>query len=155
MAYVADATTTIESVKEAVRRFAAERQWEPYHSPKNVAMALAVEAGELMEPFRWLECDESRRLTDDARQAVAEELADVAILALNMSLSMEIDLSEAITLGERVILFSRRPGRVTQIYDIPFSHPRDPFELHGTREFADLHASIWRTVSQEFRSGGH
>ena len=94
---MADATTTIESVKEAVRRFAAERQWEPYHSPKNVAMALAVEAGELMEPFRWLECDESRRLTDDARQAVAEELADVAILALNMSLSMEIDLSEAIT----------------------------------------------------------
>src|SRR5262245_19854381 len=90
---LADATTTIDALNEAVRRFAAERRWEPYHSPKNVAMALAVEAAELMEPFRWLECEESRRLTSDSaqRQAVAEELADVTILVLNMSLSTGID----------------------------------------------------------------
>jgi NTP pyrophosphatase (non-canonical NTP hydrolase) len=62
-------------------------------------MALAVEAAELMEPFQWLEGDESRRLLNDPeqRQAVAEELADVAILVLNMSLSTGIDVSEAIT----------------------------------------------------------
>ena len=61
-------------------------------------MALAVEAAELMEPFQWLEGDESRRLLNDPeqRQAVAEELADVAILVLNMSLSTGIDVSEAI-----------------------------------------------------------
>jgi NTP pyrophosphatase (non-canonical NTP hydrolase) len=95
---VADATTTIETLKDAVRRFAAERRWEPFHSPKNVAMALAVEAAELMEPYRWLECDESRRLTDvaDQRQAIADELADVTILLLNMSLSTGIDLSQSV-----------------------------------------------------------
>jgi dCTP diphosphatase len=61
-------------------------------------MALAVEAAELMEPFQWLEGDESRRLLNDPeqRRAVAEELADVAILVLNMSLSTGIDVSEAI-----------------------------------------------------------
>ena len=62
------------------------------------------------------------------------------------------DLAEAITLGERVVLFSKRPGRVTRIYDVPFPHPRDPFELRGTAEFADLHAFIWRTLSEEFRA---
>lgn len=61
------------------------------------------------------------------------------------------DLAEAITLGERVILFSKRPGTVTRIYDVPFPHPRDPFELRGASEFAELHAYIWRTLSAEFR----
>jgi NitT/TauT family transport system ATP-binding protein len=61
------------------------------------------------------------------------------------------DLAEAITLGERVILFSKRPGTVTRIYDVPFPHPRDPFDLRGSSEFAELHAFIWRTLSEEFR----
>lgn len=63
------------------------------------------------------------------------------------------DLAEAITLGERVVLFSKRPGTVTCIYDVPFAHPRDPIELRGAREFAELHAYIWRTLSAEFRGG--
>ncbi len=63
------------------------------------------------------------------------------------------DLVEAITLGERVIVLSKRPGRVRAIYEVPIPHPRDPFELHGRREFADLHAAIWRSVSQDFRGG--
>ncbi len=62
------------------------------------------------------------------------------------------DLAEAITLGERVVLFSKRPGTVTRIHDVPFPHPRDPFELRGSSEFADLHAFIWRTLSEEFRA---
>jgi NitT/TauT family transport system ATP-binding protein len=61
------------------------------------------------------------------------------------------DLSEAITLAERVIIFSKRPGRVANICEVRFPHPRDPFELHGSREFAEFHAGIWRTVSDEFR----
>ena len=95
---MADATTAIGSLKEAVRTFADDRNWATYHSPKNIAMALAIEAAELMEPFRWLECDESRRLIadDSQRQAVADEMADVGILLLNMSLSTGIDLSDAI-----------------------------------------------------------
>ncbi len=61
------------------------------------------------------------------------------------------DLAEAITLGERVMLFSKRPGTVTRIYDVPFAYPRDPIELRGSPEFAELHAYIWRTLSGEFR----
>jgi len=64
------------------------------------------------------------------------------------------DLAEAITLGERVILFSKRPGTVTQIYDVPFPQPRDPITLRGLSEFAQLHAYIWRTLSEEFRAEG-
>lgn len=93
-----DATTTIADLKDAVRRFAAERSWEPFHSPKNIAMALACEVGELLEPYRWVECEASRTLTGDPamRLAVADELADVACLLFNMSLSTGIDLSDAV-----------------------------------------------------------
>ena len=95
---MADATTTVAVLKEAVRRFAAERHWEPFHNPKNLCMALASEVGELIEHYRWVECEESRRLTDDPdrRLAVADELSDVACLLLNLSLSTGIDLSDAI-----------------------------------------------------------
>ena len=93
-----DDATTIAALKEAVRRFAAERDWEPFHNPKDVAMALAVEAAELMEPFLWVSGEESRQIVDDPakRLAVADEMADVACLLLNMSLSTGIDLSAAI-----------------------------------------------------------
>ena len=93
-----DASTTLAELKEAVRRFADERAWEPFHCPKNLAMALACEAAELMEIYRWVECSESRRVTDDAAQrlAVADEMADIACLLLNFSLSTGIDLSDAI-----------------------------------------------------------
>ncbi len=95
---VADTATTVATLKRTVRRFADERGWEPYHSPKNLAMALACEAAELMEPFRWLECAESRTLTQDLaqREAIADELADVAVLLLNLSLALDVDLSDAI-----------------------------------------------------------
>jgi NitT/TauT family transport system ATP-binding protein len=61
------------------------------------------------------------------------------------------DLAEAVTLGQRVILFSRRPGTVTQVYDVPFPQPRDPIELRGAPEFAELRAYIWRRLGEEFR----
>jgi NTP pyrophosphatase (non-canonical NTP hydrolase) len=94
---LADATTTLGELKEAVRRFTSERHWEPYHSPKNLVMALAVEAAELMEPFLWLTADESRQATTDpaGREALADELADVAFQLLNLSLTLDIDLSDA------------------------------------------------------------
>jgi len=62
------------------------------------------------------------------------------------------DLGEAVTLAERIILFSRRPGTIKAICEVPFPHPRDPFDLHGTKEFAEFHASLWRLASEEFRS---
>lgn len=93
-----DQTTTVAALKDAVRRFAAERAWEPFHSPKNLAMALACEVAELMEHFLWVDSEPSRRVVDDpeTRQQVADELADVACLLLNLSLSTGIDLSDAI-----------------------------------------------------------
>lgn len=93
-----DDTTTLGTLKDAVRRFAAERAWEPFHSPKNLVMGLAVEAAELMEHYLWIDNEPSRKLTDDPkrREQVADEMADVACYLLNLSLTLGIDLSDAI-----------------------------------------------------------
>jgi NTP pyrophosphatase (non-canonical NTP hydrolase) len=93
-----DSSTTIAELKEAVRRFAAERAWEPYHSPKNLSMALACEVGELMEHYRWVDSEDSRRVVEEPakRLAVADELSDIACLVFDLSLSTGIDLSDAI-----------------------------------------------------------
>jgi len=93
-----DQTTTVAALKDAVGRFAAERAWEPFHSPKNLSMALAAEVGELLELFLWVDSEASRAMVNDPaqRQAVADELADVACLLFNLSLSTGIDLSDAV-----------------------------------------------------------
>lgn len=61
------------------------------------------------------------------------------------------DLSEAILLGQRVIGFSRQPGTIIRDFDVPFAHPRDPYELYGSTEFADYQTEVWRQISDEFR----
>ena len=93
-----DATTTLATLKDLLRQFAAEREWEPFHSPKNLAMGLAVEAAEVMEHFLWVDNDASREVVHDPARlaAVADELADVANYLLNFSNVLGIDLSEAI-----------------------------------------------------------
>ena len=64
-------------VREYLRKFAADRDWEQFHTPKNLAMALAAEAGELLEVFQWLTPEQSQALTEEQRHAVADEIADV------------------------------------------------------------------------------
>jgi dCTP diphosphatase len=98
-----DATTTIATLREAVRRFNTERHWEPYHSPKNLAMGLACEAAELMEHFLWVDCELSRAVVHDAAKlsAVADELADVACHLLNLTNALGLDLSDA--LGAKMV----------------------------------------------------
>jgi NTP pyrophosphatase (non-canonical NTP hydrolase) len=93
-----DATTPVAALKDGIRRFADVRGWEPYHSPKNLVMALASEVGELCEVFRWLTPDESRAAAADPRlrEAVADELADVANIVLLLSVHTGIDLTDAI-----------------------------------------------------------
>ncbi len=93
-----DATTTVAALKETMRRFIAERAWEPYHSPKNLVMALAVEAAELMEHFLWVDAEGSRALAQDParRPAIADELADVAGQVFNLCNVLGIDLSDAL-----------------------------------------------------------
>ena len=93
-----DTTTTVALLREAMRRFVAEREWERFHSPKNLAMGLAVEAAELMEHFLWVESEPSRQVADDPAKLgeVADEMADVACYLLALSNTLGIDLSEAI-----------------------------------------------------------
>ncbi len=79
----------------AIRRFADERDWEQFHSPKNLAMALIVEAAELVEHFQWLNQEESRHLAADQRAAVSLEMADVLIYLLRIADRLDIDLLEA------------------------------------------------------------
>jgi NTP pyrophosphatase (non-canonical NTP hydrolase) len=95
---MSDATTPVAALKDGIRRFAAERGWDPYHTPKNLTMALASEVGELCELFRWLTAEQSVAAADDptAREAIADELADVANIVFLLSEHTGIDLSEAI-----------------------------------------------------------
>ncbi len=93
-----DSTTTLASLKEAWARFVAERDWEQFHSPRNLAMALAVEAAELMERFLWLDDDASRAVSRDPRrlEQVGDELADVTGVVLALCNVLNLDLSDAV-----------------------------------------------------------
>ncbi|HYE35144.1 nucleotide pyrophosphohydrolase [Methylocaldum sp.] len=88
----------IAAIQQTLRAFADERDWDQFHSPKNLAIALAVEAAELLEHFQWLKEDESRRLSEKAGdyRAVREEIADVLIYLLRLADQLNIDLEEAI-----------------------------------------------------------
>jgi dCTP diphosphatase len=84
------------ALREELRKFAEERDWEQFHTPKNLAMALGAEAGELLEVFQWLTPSDSRDMTDDQMQAAATELADVVIYAVRLADVAGIDLPMAI-----------------------------------------------------------
>lgn len=74
-----------------VRQFREERDWDQYHSPKNLAMALSVEVSELCEHFQWLTQDESRHLSDEKLEKVREEIGDILIYLVNLSDKLGID----------------------------------------------------------------
>lgn len=95
---MADETTPVADLKRAIRRFAEVRHWEPYHSPKNLVMALASEVGELCDVFRWMTAEESVAAANDPtlREAIADELADVANIVMLLSSHTGIDLSDAV-----------------------------------------------------------
>lgn len=85
----------LDALTERLRAFAAERDWEQFHSPKNLAIALAVEAAELLEQFQWL-TEEQSRAPDSARlQRVRHELADVLLYLLRLADRLQIDLCAA------------------------------------------------------------
>lgn len=89
---MADALRTLQQRLEA---FAAARDWDQFHSPKNLAMALSVEASELVEEFQWLTEDESRALDAERRERVRLELADVFIYVLRLADKLGVDLARA------------------------------------------------------------
>ncbi|HYM44268.1 MAG TPA: nucleotide pyrophosphohydrolase [Steroidobacteraceae bacterium] len=85
----------LEDLQLKLRRFAAERDWDQFHSPKNLAMALSVEAAELLEHFQWLSDAESSALTPETRGRVAEELADVLLYLVRLADKLDVDLTAA------------------------------------------------------------
>ena len=85
----------IENLRNQLRSFAAERDWDQFHSPKNLASALAVEAAELLENFQWLTEAESQQLPPDALAAVRAEVADVLLYLIRISDKLGIDLIAA------------------------------------------------------------
>lgn len=86
---------TISSLRNRQRRFAEARDWPQFHTPKNLAMALSVEAAELLECFQWLTPEQSIRLAAAERRAVEEEIADVLLYLLRLSDVLGIDPLQA------------------------------------------------------------
>ena len=86
---------SLEALRDALRAFAAERDWERFHTPKNLAMALSGEAGEVIEHFQWLSGEESAALPEPARAEVALELADVLLYLVRLADVLGIDLADA------------------------------------------------------------
>ena len=86
----------IESLSAKLKKFAEERDWEQFHSPKNLASALVVEAAELLEIFQWMKEDESKKPDERTLDKVKEEIADIQIYLLRISDVMGINIQEAV-----------------------------------------------------------
>ncbi|RIK88343.1 MAG: NTP pyrophosphohydrolase [Planctomycetota bacterium] len=95
---MSDAATTVDELRQVIRQFVEERDWRQFHAPKNISMALAIEAAELMEHFQWIDAEASRALASDPAKLapIAEELADVIGYSLALANELGIDVSDAI-----------------------------------------------------------
>jgi dCTP diphosphatase len=88
-------TDSLKDLREKLNQFVAERDWAQFHTPKNLAMAMIVEAAELVEQFQWDTPQESLQLSPEKREAVAYELADTFVYLLRLAEVLEIDLIDA------------------------------------------------------------
>jgi dCTP diphosphatase len=86
----------LEALRERLRKFAAERDWDQFHSPKNLAMALSVEVAELVEHFQWLTEDASAELSEETRGEVAREIADVQVYLVRLADKVGVDIAQAV-----------------------------------------------------------
>lgn len=98
--------TSLVELRAALRRFAAVRDWEQFHSPKNLAIALSVEASELLERFQWMSEAESLSLNPDQHAKVREEVADVFLYLVRFADKLDIDLMSAAS--EKIVLNGAR-----------------------------------------------
>jgi len=94
---MSDSETKVAQLRQLVERFVDRRDWQQFHSPKNLSMSVAIEAAELMEHFQWLSDQQSRQVADepDKLERVADELADVLYYTLAMANQLGLDLSTA------------------------------------------------------------
>lgn len=92
-----DSKTNIQELKEKVKNFCEKRDWDQFHSAKDLATALIIEAAELLEPFRWKSEEQEKELLKNRKQEIEEEAADVFYFLLRLAQMYDIDLSEALT----------------------------------------------------------
>ena len=111
---------SLKSLSARLDTFAAERDWDQFHNPKNLARALAGEAGELIEHFQWLTPEEAANLPAAAREEVAMEAADVLLFLLRLCDKLGIDLADAasrkLVLNAKKYPIAKSRGRATK-YD--------------------------------------
>ena len=88
-------TSALDDLTLALRKFAQERDWEKFHTPKNLAMALMVEAAEIAEHFQWTDTSSMAQLSAEKREAVAMEIADTFLYLLRLADTLGIDVIEA------------------------------------------------------------
>ena len=95
---MADASTTIQDLRNKMASFVSARDWEQFHDPKNLAMALCAEAAELLEHFLWISPEKSKLsiLEPEKRKQVSEEIADVTCLVMALCNCIKLDLSDAL-----------------------------------------------------------
>jgi dCTP diphosphatase len=93
-----DAQTTVGALRQAVAAFVDAREWQPFHTAKNLSMSIAIEAAELMERFQWLTTEEAQEAVADPREraAITDELADIIIYCLSLSNALDLDVSSAV-----------------------------------------------------------
>lgn len=96
----------LQAIQEQIRAFAKDRDWDQFHSPKNLSMALSVEAAELLEHFQWLTEAQSSKLDSDQLAKVRLELADVFIYLLRLADKLDVDLLDAA--GEKIELNDKK-----------------------------------------------
>ena len=92
-----ECSASLEALRDDLRRFASDRDWDQFHSPKNLAIALSVEAAELLEHFQWMSEAGSAAFTPDQHAKVREEAADVLLYLVRLADKLNIDLLAAAT----------------------------------------------------------
>jgi len=115
-----DSIDSLQTLSSQLAEFAAERNWDQFHNPKNLAMALTVEAGELLEHFQWLRADEAQALSPSQLEAVALEMADILMYLVRLSDKLDVDLLGAarrkLEVNRQKYPISKSHGRATK-YD--------------------------------------
>ena len=93
-----DGNTLVKELRQSVREFLSEREWEKYHNPKDLAESICIEAAELLQIFQWIKAEESKRFKNDPSkvQRIKEELADIVIYCLSMANTLNLDLTRAV-----------------------------------------------------------
>lgn len=86
----------MQRIETLIKEFSKKRDWEKFHNPKNLSMALSVEASELVEIFQWLDLEQSENLSPDKKEHTKQEIADIAVYLIRMCMSFDINLEEAI-----------------------------------------------------------